>query len=253
MANQDIAPVDILAFSPHPDDIELGCGGSLILAADSGLRVAVADLTAGEMSSQGNPNQRAGEAREAARILGLSARLSLDLPDTQIGADPAHRETVIQCIRETRPRLILAPYGEDRHPDHRAASDLIREACFYAGVAKLGQVSPHRPEQLIYYMIHSPFTPSFVIDVTPVWERRTAAIRAYQSQFQPVADGPKTALSRPDFLRAQEARAIWFGALAGVAYGEPFLSLGPLALKQFPGLGDPRNPSQRLPPYRAVG
>jgi len=253
MENQDIAPVDILAFSPHPDDVELGCGGSLILAVDSGLRVAVVDLTAGEMSSRGTPTRRAGEAQAAARQLGLSARLSLDLPDTKIGADPAHRQAVIQCIQETRPRLVLAPYWEDRHPDHRAASVLIREACFYAGVAKMGQGPPHRPEQLVYYMIHSPFDPSFIIDVTPVWERRMAAVLVYQSQFQPVEKGPETALSRPDFLRALEARAIWFGAMVGVTYGEPFFSIGPLSLKKFPVVGDPINPSSLLPAYRAMG
>jgi bacillithiol biosynthesis deacetylase BshB1 len=250
--NQKNAPVDILAFSPHPDDVELGCGGSLILAADSGLRVAVADLTAGEMSSRGTPAQRAREAETAASLLGLSARISLGLPDTKIGADPAHRPAVIRLIRETRPRLVLAPYWEDRHPDHRAASALIREACFYAGVAKMGEGVPHRPQQLFFYMIHSPFEPSFIIDVAPVWERRMAAVRAYQSQFHAAEEEPATALSQPEFLRSLEARAIWFGALIGAAYGEPFFCQGPVPQKGFPGVGDSPRPGL-LPPYRAIG
>lgn len=245
-------PVDILAFSPHPDDVELGCGGSLILAADSGLRVMVVDLTVGEMSSRGTPAQRADEAKTATRLLGVSARLSLGLPDTKIGAEPEHRAAVIELIRETEPRLVLAPFQEDRHPDHRAASNLIREACFYAGVSKMGSGEPYRPSQLFFYMIHSPFDPSFIINVTPVWEQRMAAVRAYQSQFQAETDGPATALSQPEFLRAVEARAIWFGAMIGAAYGEPFFSTGPVPQKTFPGLeASPR--ADLLPPYRATG
>ncbi|MEW5959930.1 MAG: bacillithiol biosynthesis deacetylase BshB1 [Chloroflexota bacterium] len=252
MENQKNDPVDILAFSPHPDDVELGCGGSLILAADRGLRVAVADLTAGEMSGRGTPAQRAGEAEAAAGLLGLSARLALAWPDTKIGADPAHRPALIRLIRQTRPRLVLAPYWEDRHPDHRAAGALIREACFYAGVARMGEGAPHRPQQLFFYMIHSPFEPSFIIDVSPVWERRMAAVRAYQSQFYATEAGPATAISQPEFLRSLEARAIWFGALIGAAYGEPFFSQGPLPHKEFPGLDDSPRPGL-LPPYRAIG
>lgn len=253
MENHKNESVDILAFSPHPDDVELGCGGSLILAADSGLRVAVADLTAGEMSGRGTPAQRAREAKKAASLLGLCARLSLELPDTKIGADLAHRQAVIRLIRETRPHLVLAPHWQDRHPDHRAASTLVREACFYAGVAKMGTQPPHRPEELFYYMIHSPFEPSFVVDVSTVWERRTTAVWAYQSQFQTDGEGPETALSRPEFQRFLEARAIWFGSMIGVAYGEPFFTIGPVALKKFPGVSDLKPSPALLPSYRAFG
>jgi bacillithiol biosynthesis deacetylase BshB1 len=176
----------------------------------------------------------------------------LGLPDTKIGTDPSHQPAVIRLIRETRPRLVLAPYWEDRHPDHRAAGVLVREACFYAGVAKMGEGLPHRPQQLFFYMIHSPFQPSFIIDVSPVWERRMAAVRAYQSQFQTEEEGPATAISQPGFLRALEARAVWFGALIGAAYGEPFISQGPVPQKAFPGLTDPLRPGL-LPTYRASG
>ncbi len=124
----------ILAFSPHPDDAELYCGGGLILAADQGLRVAIADLTAGELSSRGTPEHRVQETQRATEVLGLCNRFSLSLPDTKIGTDPAQRESLIRLIRETRPRIVLAPFWQDRHPDHAATGKLVREACFFADV-----------------------------------------------------------------------------------------------------------------------
>lgn len=242
--------LDILAFSPHPDDAEVGCGGSLILATERGLAVAVADLSEGEMSSRGTPVRRRTEKQKAAEVLGLQSRLSIGLPDTEIGLDPSHRAAVIQVIRETRPRIVMAPFDEDRHPDHAAAGKLIREACFLAGVRKVGKGSPHRPEQLYHYMLHQPFTPSFVVDVSPVWDRKMKAVQAYRSQFQTEVGDPDTAISRPDFLRFVEARAIWFGTMIGVAYGEAFYTPGPVSLAYLPGLsGDPLAPGE-LPPYR---
>ena len=169
-------PLDILAFAPHPDDAELGCAGSLILAADQGLRVAIADLTEGERASQGTAEQRAQEKNKAADLLGLCERFSIGLPDTELEADPAQRLPIIQLIRETRPRVVLAPYRQDRHPDHVAASKLVRDACFFAGVKKVGVGCPYRPERVYQYMIHQPFSPSFVMDVSSVWERRMAAV-----------------------------------------------------------------------------
>ncbi len=228
--------LDILAFAPHPDDAELGCGGSLILAADKGWRVAVADLTEGEMSSRGTPERRQQEKTRAAELLGLCARLSVGLPDSGIGTHPDHRLPVIELIRQTRPRIVLAPYWEDRHPDHAGASTLVREACYFAGVGKVGDGPPYRPEQVFYYMLRTPFSPSFVMDVSSVWQRRMAAVRAYESQFKSGGGSVETALSRPDFLRALEARAVGFGWMIQVAYGEPFLSVEPLAAREFPGL-----------------
>lgn len=253
MSEPTMKPIDILAFSPHPDDIELGCAGSLVLAADQGLRVVVADLTAAEMSSRGSDEVRAAETAAATALLGLTARLNLGLPDTQIGADPTHRLRLIELIRQTRPRLVLAPYWQDRHPDHEAAGALIREACFYAGVGKMGSGQPHRPDQLCFYQIHTPFEPSFVIDVSAVWERRMAAVRAYASQFEDNAAGPPTALSSADFLRYVEARAIAYGALIGAAYGEPFAIRGPVPLRGFAELVGFLADAEQLPPYRAVG
>lgn len=246
-------PVDILAFAPHPDDAELGCGGSLILAASQGLRVAVADLSAGEKSSRGTLADRDREKQQAAQLLGLSARFCLGLPDTDIGADPAHRTPLIELIRALRPRLVLAPYWDDRHPDHAAAGQLVRQACFLAGVGRVALGQPHRPEWLYFYMLHQPFEPSFVVDVSAVWERKMAAVRAYASQFQAARAEATTALSRPDFRRFLEARAIYFGAMIGAAYGEAFYLPGPAPLHHLPGLHNPPPAPGALPPYRVYG
>jgi bacillithiol biosynthesis deacetylase BshB1 len=242
--------IDILAFSPHPDDAELGCGGSLILAADRGLRVVIADLSEGEMSSRGNAELRRSEKERASERLGLWKRLSVGLADGDIGTDPTQRLPIIQLIRETRPRLVLAPSHPDRHPDHEGASRLVREACFWAGVGKIGVGHPHRPEKLFYYMIHRPFVPSLVVDISNVWERKMAAVRAYQSQLEPEGGGFPTAISRPGFLRYIEAQAIVFGAMIGASYGEAFYLPGPVSLDELPGLGkEPPTPGE-LPPYR---
>lgn len=228
--------LDILAFAPHPDDVELGCGGSLIAAADKGWRVAVADLTAGELSSRGTLEQRERETQRATTLLGLTARFCLGLPDGGIGTHPDHRLPIIDVVRKTRPRIVLTPYWEDRHPDHSRSSGLVREACFFAGVGKIGDGEPYRPPLLYYYLLHTPFSPSFIMDVSSVWERRMAAVRAYESQFMAGQKSATTALSRPGFLRALEARAVWFGWMIGATYGEPFLSATPMAVGSLPGL-----------------
>ncbi len=243
------SPLDILAFSPHPDDAELGCGGSLILAVNAGLRVAIADLSKGEMASRGTAEQREREKQNAAAFLGLCARLAADSPDTEIGADPAHRLPILQLNRETRPRIVLAPYWKDRHPDHAAAGKLVQDGCFFAGVSKIGVGRPHRPERVYYYMLHHPFLPSFVVDISSVWERKIEVVAAYMSQLQSKGNGLETALSRPEYMRFIRARAIYYGAMIGAAYGEPFYSLGPVPLREFPGLTDPPLPSGELPPY----
>ena len=173
--------LDILAFAPHPDDAELGCGGSLIRAVDQGLRVAVADLTSGEMGSRGTPESRERERQQAAEIMGLRARYALGLPDSEIGADLSQRLPIIDLIRSTRPRIVLIPYWEDRHPDHTAASKLLQNACFFAGVRKVGAGIPYRPERIYYYSLHSPFPPTFVIDVSSTWDRKVDAVCAYAS------------------------------------------------------------------------
>ncbi len=222
----------------------------MILAADKGLRVVIADLSEGELSSRGNPELRRREKESASEKLGLWKRLSVGLPDSDIGTDPAQRLPIIQLIRETRPRLVLAPSRPDRHPDHEGASRLVKEACFMAGVSQVGSGHPYRPEQIYYYMIHRSFAPSLVVDISGVWERKLAVVRAYQSQFEPDGAGFPTTISRPGFLRYIEAQAIVFGAMIGANYGEAFYLPGPVPLAELPGLGkEPPAPGE-LPPSR---
>lgn len=241
--------IDVLAVSPHPDDAELGCAGSLILAVGRGMRVAIADLSEGEMSSRGSPGLRAAEKTRAAERLGLCARYSVGLPDGRIGADPQHRLPLIELIRRTRPRLVLAPYKEDRHPDHVAASRLVVDACFWAGVSKIGAGQPHRPERVYQYMIHQPFSPSFVLDISSVWDRKLAVISEYRSQFfDPERQAP-TAISGAAFLRHVEASSVVLGAMIGARHGEAFHLPGPVPLTGLPGLDGDRPAPGGLPPY----
>lgn len=177
----------------------------------------------------------------------LQNDLLVGLPDTEIGAHLAQRAPIVQLLRETRPRVVLAPHWDDRHPDHTAGGKLVREACYLAGLG-CGDERPHRPERLYFYMLHTPFEASFVVDVSAVWERRMAAVLAYRSQFQAGA-GLSTALRRPAFLRFVEARAICFGAMIGAACGEAFFCPGAVPVTEVPGLSSPPPPDGELPPY----
>jgi bacillithiol biosynthesis deacetylase BshB1 len=241
--------IDILAFGAHADDIEIGCGGSLILAADQGLNIGVADLTDAEMSTRGTVDKRKEEAGEAARLIGLSHRWALGLPDTQVGTDADHVLPIIQLIRETRPRIVLAPFLEDRHPDHAAVGKLVRDACFLAGVAKVGEGARHRPTSIYHYMLSHPFEPSFVVDVSAVWNRKMATIEAYVSQFQSGGKDQDTAISQIGFMKFIEARSIWFGAMIGASHGEAFYTPGPVPLGELPSRIDSALLPGTLPPY----
>ena len=242
--------LDILAFAAHPDDAELGCGGSLLLSANKGLNVAICDLSAGEMSTRGTVASRQIEANNAARILGLKERRNLGLPDSKIGESSTNAlSALIQLIRETRPRIVLAPYWEDRHPDHEATGRLVKEACFFAGVAKVSNGEPYRPSRLFFYMLSHPFTPAFVLDISEVWERKLEAIKAYKTQFESSENGIRTAISEPGFLKLMEARAIWFGSMIGVAYGEPYYMPGPVPVSELPGATTASVSDKPLPPY----
>ena len=202
----------------------------------AGLRVGIADMTKAERSTRGNPERRQREAAAATNILGIHERFNLGLPDTEVGSEIRHRDPIIETIRHTRPRIVLAPYWEDRHPDHAATGRLVKDACFLAGVAKVGVEEPHRAQHLYHYMLHHPFAPTFVSDISKVWEQKATAIRAFGSQFDPNADEPHTVLSRPGFLRHNEAKAVHFGAMIGAAYGEPFYCQGPVAMQPFTGI-----------------
>ncbi|NYJ06407.1 bacillithiol biosynthesis deacetylase BshB1 [Petropleomorpha daqingensis] len=237
--------VDVLAVGAHPDDVEVGCGGVLALCAQAGMRVAIADLTAGELGTRGTRELRADEARRAGDILGVQSRTTLDLPDGGLG--PEHRAAVVGLLRDLRPRLVLAPYHlDDRHPDHAAAGRLVRDAAFLAGVAKWGDGDPHRTARVHHYMLHTVFEPTFVVDVTPVWEQRTAAIAAFESQFSAAPGDRRTAIDGGGFLELLAARARVFGAMIGAAWGEPFSCTGPLGLDRLPDL-----PSGEGPVYRS--
>ena len=242
--------IDILVFSPHPDDAELGCAGSLILASERGLRVVVSDVSEGERASRGTLAQRKEERLKASEVMGLCDRLSLGLPDTEIGADHlAHRLAIIEFIRKARPRIVLAPFWKDRHPDHAKTGVLVKEAVFYSGVSSVGSEKPHRPERLFFYMIHYPFSPSFVVDISNTWKQKKEAIKAYKSQLEADTKGTDTAISRPEFLRLVEARAIWFGAMVGARYGEPFFSEGPVPYSHLPGADAPGSTWKGIPPF----
>jgi bacillithiol biosynthesis deacetylase BshB1 len=230
-----VEPLEVLAFSAHPDDAEIGCGGALALAARRGLRVGMVDLTDGERSTRGTPAGRAAERDEATRTLRLSERVSLGLPDGEVGLSRRAVARVVEVIRDTRPRIVLAPNGVDRHPDHEAAATLVRKGCFEAGVGSVGSGALHRPAHQFSYMAHSPFDPSFVVDISAVWEEKRAAVACYRSQFSPDGGGPATALSGGDFLELLEVRARWFGAMIGGRHGEPYLCRGPVPLDELPG------------------
>lgn len=246
-----MSSVDVLAVAAHPDDAEVGCGGVLALCARSGARTAIADLTGGELSTQGTPELREREAREAGEILGVATRVSVGLPDGSVGVGADHRDAVVELIRRFRPRIVLSPYPvDDRHPDHAAAGRLVRDACFFAGVAKRASGEPHRPDRLYHYMLHHLFEPTFVVDVTPVWKQRLAAIEAYRSQFGHAATEQRTAIGGSSFREFLAARAAVHGALIGVPRGEAYYCVGPVGLDGLPGPVSPP-PGDGPPVYRA--
>jgi bacillithiol biosynthesis deacetylase BshB1 len=209
----------------------------MLLLADRAYRTAIVDLSDGELSTNGTRATRAGERDAATELLGLATRVSLGLPDGAIGCDASHGEAVVGVLRELRPRIVLAPFPSDRHPDHAATGRLVQEASFLAGVAKHApRARPHRPRRVYSYMLHHVFEPSAVVDVTPVWERRAALVDVYESQWAEAADAAPTAINDPHFRKLLEARATVYGAMVGVAYGEPFHVAGPLRLHELPEL-----------------
>ncbi|HVS02527.1 MAG TPA: bacillithiol biosynthesis deacetylase BshB1 [Thermoanaerobaculia bacterium] len=226
-------PLDVLAIGAHPDDVELGCGGTLALLAHQGRRVGLLHLTRGEMGTRGSEEQRRREAQRAAEVLGAAEMVILDCGDGGLRTGAAEEEAVIAELRRLRPELVLAPAPADRHPDHGRAHRLVRDACFYAGLRRRGAGEPHRPAALFSFMQHDPFPPSFLVDVSSVWEVKEAALEAYQSQLhQPGREpsGPATKIGSPQFRSALAGRASHFGLLLGVDYAEPFWSSLPLVV-----------------------
>jgi bacillithiol biosynthesis deacetylase BshB1 len=215
-------PVDLLVFGPHPDDIEIGLGGSIAKHAALGHRVGLCDLTAGEMGSNGNVEERLAESEAARGVLGAVWRVNFGWPDRAIGSDPMHLRQAAEFVRAARPKAIALPYWSDRHPDHVAASELLTEAVFNAGLRRYpvgGE--PCRADWVCYYFINDSVTPSFVVDVTDHYDTKRRALQCHRSQFSPVAESAvATRLTSPRFQQLIESRDGQFGALAGVAFAE---------------------------------
>ena len=222
-------PVDLLAIAAHRDDVELTCGGTLAKAARAGHRVGILDLTQGETGTRGSADLRAAEAERAAHTLGVAVRINAGLPDAHLANDEPSRERLVQLVRELRPRAVILPFPVGRHPDHRIASELGRDACYLAGLAKYAPspgVEPYRPFKLLYALAYreDPVKPSFVVDISDSFEAKMAAIRCYASQF----DGAKaageifpTGQDLYELIRVQSAH---YGSLIRTAYGEPYFT-----------------------------
>jgi bacillithiol biosynthesis deacetylase BshB1 len=211
--------LDLLCFAPHPDDAELSCGGWLALCATRRQRAGICDLTRGERASNGTPEGRKIEATRAAGILGLASRTNLALPDAGITVDDASVAAVIAEIRRERPRIVLAPWVEARHPDHARAGELVRRAVYLSGLSRYGSGVPHRPRLLHYGQRHE-LRPDLVVDITAVVQTKRDAIAAHSSQIGP---GTPTLVNQPVGRDAWEVRDRYWGASIGVSHGEAYL------------------------------
>jgi bacillithiol biosynthesis deacetylase BshB1 len=223
-------PLDLLVFGPHPDDLEIGLGGTIARETSRGLLVGLCDLTAGEMGSNGTPDVRMAESEKAGQALGAAWRENLRWPDRRIGKDPAHLEHAVGFIRKHRPRSVAVPYWSDRHPDHVAASAVLTEAIFNAGLRRYpAEGEAWKAEWTCFYFINDSVAPSFVVDVTEHYDRKRAALDCHSSQFQPTgAETAATRLNTPLFRQLIESRDAQFGALAGVRWAEGFVVREPL-------------------------
>ncbi|WP_078809291.1 bacillithiol biosynthesis deacetylase BshB1 [Selenihalanaerobacter shriftii] len=216
--------VDLLAFGAHPDDVEIGAGGTLIKHQKSGHKVAIIDLTAGEMGSNGTAEIRAEEAIRAGEIIGVEFRKCLELPDSKIKVEDRAIKLVVEEIRKHRPKVVLAPYWHDRHPDHENSSRLIAESCFKAGLKKFkAKGEPYRPEAVVYYFLARVDEPDFVVDISNEYERKMDALFAHESQVKKSKEyNFKTALNDSDFIGRLDAKFRYFGYLINTQVGEGF-------------------------------
>jgi bacillithiol biosynthesis deacetylase BshB1 len=226
-----VTDVDLLAFGPHPDDLEIGLGGTIAHHAALGLKVALCDLTAGEMGSNGTVESRLAESEQAREVLGALWRENLRWPDRRIGKEPNHLDEAVAFIRRHRPRVVAVPYWSDRHPDHVAASEVLTEAVFNAGLRRYrAEGEAWKTEWICYYFINDSAAPSFVVDVTDHYERKRQALDCHSSQFMPPSAGGSVAtrLNTPLFRQMIESRDAQFGALAGVRWAEGIVVREPL-------------------------
>lgn len=233
------APLDLLAIAAHRDDVEQTCGGTLLKMAQRGYRTGILDLTQGEMGSRGTADDRAREATEAARILQVSFRHALDIPDGRVENTWENRLKIARVLRQQRPRVVILPHWEGRHPDHYTCSTLGYEACFLAGLAKLqldapnqnpesarapnATNNPHRPFKIIYATLYYDIRPSFVVDISDQFEARLESIYAYKSQFTDQDAGKADFPAHAEIRERVATMARFYGMLAGVKYAEPFL------------------------------
>ena len=222
--------VDLLVFGPHPDDLEIGLGGTIARHSARGLRVGLCDLTAGEMGSNGTVEERLAEAESARAVLGAAWRENLRWRDREIGKHPEHLVEAVRFIRRHRPRVVAAPYWSDRHPDHGAASAVLTEAAFNSGLRRYDEgTEAWKPDWVCYYFINDADRPSFVVDVTDVYEVKRRALDCHATQFALAASNrAATRLNTPLFRQLIESRDAQFGALAGVTWAEGVVVREPL-------------------------
>ncbi len=234
----DLPALDVLAIAAHPDDIEQTCGGTLLRMAGKGYRTGALELTAGDMGSRGSPELRLREAEAAAKILRLKWRGNLRLPDARLENHLAARMTLAGKIRRLRPRVVILPYWEARHPDHYRAAELGFEASFLAGLKKLDSSSePHRPYKIIYSSLYADVRPSFVVDISAQFERRMEALFCYQSQYGGTGGAADLFPGREEITDRLGAIARFYGQQIGVKYGEPFVVKETLRIDDIVALG----------------
>ena len=215
---------DVLAIAAHRDDVEQTCGGTLLRMASRGLRTAILDLTQGESGTRGTAEERGREAAEAARLLGVGWRDALDLPDGAVENTLENRIKIARVLRSLKPRVVILPYWQARHPDHAKTGLLGYDACFVAGLTKIETgLPPHRPFKIVYASLYADVRPSFVVDITPFIEQRHAALMAYQSQYANQSSGSALFVPEEEIRERTFAEARHYGLLAGVKYGEPFV------------------------------
>ncbi len=224
-STESAAPaLDVLAIAAHPDDIEQTCGGTLIRMAETGYRTGALDLTAGDMGTRGTPELRIEESQAAGQTMMLSWRSNLRMPDARLENNIAARMTLAMKIRELRPRTVILPYWQARHPDHYRAGEMGYEACFLAGLKKLDPYSqPHRPSKIIYSSIYADVKPSFIVDISAQFERRISALFCYASQYGDVVEGAGLFPTEAEIRDRLSAVARFYGNLIGAKYGEPFV------------------------------
>jgi bacillithiol biosynthesis deacetylase BshB1 len=230
--------LDVLAIAAHPDDVEQTCGGTLIKMAESGYRTGVLDLTAGDMGTRGSPEQRVAESAVAGHHMLVKWRDNLHFPDARLENTVAARMTLAVKIRELKPRVVILPYWEARHPDHYRASEIGFEACFLAGLRKLDEYSePHRPFKILYASVYAEVKPSFIVDISAQFERRMTALLSYTSQYGETIEGGTLFPNEQEIRERLGAVARFYGNLIGVKYGEPFVVKEAMQIEDIVSMG----------------